>query len=127
MLNKVIDVLCNYTNWKTPYFHNEKTISFLLENNMELFLFVPNNEQIIFYTKLAKLPTTNIQNFITFIAEHATGMYKIRKSIISITENTLTLHQIIYNNQFNQTNIINTVTELLNDTTLWKNLIANIH
>ncbi len=126
MLNQIVNVLCNNANWKTPYFHSEKKCSFFLEKNLELFLFAPNNEQIIFYIPLIKLPSHDYYSFTKIIAQKATGMYKKRTSMISVTENTLMLHKIVSTKELEQNIIIHTAKELLNDAELWKNIISTI-
>ncbi len=124
MLNKVIDILCNYTNWKTPHISSENITLFSLENNVELFLFATNTNDIVFYVQLMPLPQENPYQFIYNIAQKSIGMYKIKKSILSISNNFLTLHRTLKNDQINQTNIINLTKEILNDADIWKNILS---
>lgn len=120
MLQTVINTLCSHAKWKMSQQNAQGKYCFFLDNNVEFSLFSPNGQDCIFLVKIAAVPQGNEgENFIQNIAAKAAGMYKKKKSILSIQENTVYLHRIILKQDMAEEQILQTAKEILNDADIW--------
>lgn len=125
MLQTVINTLCSHAKWKMPQQNAKGQYCFFLDNNVEFSLFSPNGQDCIFLVKLADIPPGNEgENFIQNIAAKAAGMYKKKKSIVSVQENTVYLHRILLKQDMSQEQILQTAKEILNDADIWQTALA---
>lgn len=125
MLQTVINTLCSHAKWKMPQQNPKGQYCFFLDNNVEFSLFSPNGQDCIFLVKVAAVPQGNEgENFIQNIAAKAAGMYKKKKSIISVQDNTVYLHRILSKKDITQEQILLTAKEILNDADIWHTALA---
>lgn len=125
MLQTVINTLCSHAKWKMPQQNAKGQYSFFLENNVEFSLFSPNGQDCIFLVKIADIPGGNEgETFIQAIAHKAAGMYKIKKSIVSIQDNTVYLHRLLFKQESAEEQILQTAKEILNDADVWHTALS---
>lgn len=125
MLQAVINTLCSHAKWKMPEQNAKGQYCFSLDKTAEFFIFSPNGQDCIFLVKIADIPQGNEEeNFIQNIAAKAAGMYKKKKSIVSIQENTVYLHRILLKQDIGKEQILQTAKEILNDADIWHTALA---
>jgi hypothetical protein len=126
MLQTVINTLCSHAKWKMPQQNTQGQYTFFLDNNVEFSLFSPNGQDCIFLVKIADIPHGNEgESFIQNIAAKAAGMYKIKKSIVSIRDNAVYLHRLVLKQEINQERILQTAKEILNDADIWHTALTH--
>lgn len=120
MLQTVINTLCSHAKWKMPKQNAQGQYTFFLDNNVEFSLFSPNGQDCIFLVKIADIPQGNEgENLIQNIAAKAAGMYKIKKSVVSVRDNAVYLHRLLLKQEINQERILPAAKEILNDADIW--------
>lgn len=125
MLQTVINTLCSHAKWKTPKQNAKGQYTFFLDNNVEFALFSPNGQDCIFLVKIANISQGNEgDTFIQTIAKKAAGMYKIKKSVISIYDNIAYLHRLLLKQDSTQEKILQTAKEILNDADVWQTALS---
>lgn len=125
MLQTVINTLCSHAKWKMPQQNARGQYSFFLENNAEFSLFSPNGQDCVFLVKVADIPQGNESDtFIQTIAQKAAGMYKLKKSIVSIQDNAVYLHRLLFRQDIAEEQILQTAKEILNDADVWHTALA---
>lgn len=125
MINTVTEIIRSHAKWQKPVQKEPNFYSFLLENNAELSLFSPNGQDCIFTVTLSSVPENNQKDiFLQNIARKNAGMYKKRKSILSVTDNKLTLHRLLKQHELSAENIIQTAKEILNDADIWHTVLS---
>lgn len=125
MLQTVINTLCSHAKWKMPQQNARGQYTFFLENNVEFSLFSPNGQDCIFLVKITDIPGGNEGNtFVQNIARKAAGMYKRKKSIVSIQDNAVYLHRLLLRQDIAEEQILLTAKKILNDADIWHNALS---
>lgn len=125
MIQQIAETLCSYANWKMPQTEGQNKICFLLEHDAQLTLFSPNGQDCIFIVTLFPLPQDSQKDaYIQNLAQKAGGMYKKRKSVLSLTDGNVTLHAILKQPELTKENIIQTAKDILNDADIWHTILS---
>lgn len=125
MIKKAAETLCSHTKWKMPLQKEQNRICFLLDNNAELSLVSPNGQDCIFIVMLSPVPQDSQQDsYLQNLAHKAAGMYKKRKSVLSLTDGRITLHRILKQAELTDENILKTAKDILNDADIWHTVLS---
>lgn len=125
MIKQIAETLCSHTGWKMPLPDKKNKICFLLEHDAQLTLFSPNGQDCIFIVTLSPLPHDSQKNeYIQNVAQKAGGMYKKRKSVLSLTDGNVTLHRILKQPELTKENILQTAKDILNDADIWHTVLS---
>lgn len=125
MIDTVIEVICSHAKWQKPLQKEQNFFSFLLENNAELSLFSPNGQDCIFIVTLSPVPEDSQRdNFLQNLARKNAGMYKKRKSVLSVTNGKITLHRLLRRQELSSENILQTAKDILNDADIWHTILS---
>lgn len=122
MLQKITDIITEKTKWHSPQKMQNGHCCFRLESSVLCF-FSPNGQDIVFYVKLADIPQENADSWLDNIAKKAAGMYKRKKSAISVKDNALVLYRVLKEREITESSVTDCAKELLNDADLWNTVI----
>lgn len=122
LLEDVVSSICKVTAWKNQIQKEENTISFELENGLNLNVYSPDGKTVILYDTIIKLPSDEYiaTNFVEKYATHAVAACKTKETIVSLNEDTLVLHYDITHKD-GDLEINKSVKDFLNDLAWWKN------
>lgn len=122
MLQKITDIITEKTKWHSPKKLHNGHCCFRLESH-EFCFFSPNGQDIVFYVKLADIPQENAYSWLDNIAKKAAGMYKRKKSVVSVKDNALVLYRVLKEREITESTVLDGAKEILNDADLWNTVI----
>lgn len=128
MLQTVISTICEAAKWKAPFSNEKGERYFLLNDNTRLTLFSPDGQLVVMYVNLIPVNSEsraeNKDDFIKNLAYIAAGLFKKRQSVLSIDNDTATLHRVLFPAACTPSYIKEQAKNLLNDVDICYTLLS---
>ncbi len=121
LLQDVVSSICKATSWKNQSQKEENTVSFELEDGINLNIYSPDGRTVILYDTIAALPNDQYEakQIVEKYAKHAVAACKTKETVVSLCDNNLILHYDI-SLKNGDVEINKSARDFLNDLMWWK-------